>query len=501
MRNMLVAALAATFALGLAGAPGLMGTAQAAKETNDLVLGMVLEPKGLDPTARAELAITQVTLYNLYEGLTQVNGDGSVSPLLAESWEVSPDLKTWTFKLVPGAKFHDGTPLTAATVKAAFERYAAEGSTNKRKQDFANMTSIGTPDDRTVKIELATADPNLLFNLAQETAVITDAASAATNATAPVGTGPFKFKEWVQGDSIVLEKDPAYRDAGMVKLDKVTFKFIGDDAAIVNGLLAGDIDAFPIGVPVESLEQFENDDRFTVSVGTTEGDTILSINNKREKLDDVRVRQAIAHAIDRQALLDAVMSGYGTPIGSHFPPHNPAYVDLTGMYSYDPEKSKALLKEAGAEGLELSIKLPPPAYARQGGPVISEMLNQAGFRTTLENVEWAVWLDQVFKNKNFDLTIVSHAEPNDLAIYSKPDYYFQYDNPKFNEVLAEANSTLDEARRTELLQQAQKILAEDAVNGFLFNLPKVGVMKKDLQGLWRDAPIFANDLSVVHWQN
>ncbi|MFC3228641.1 ABC transporter substrate-binding protein [Marinibaculum pumilum] len=499
MRKLLVAAVAATLALGLS-VPLTAGPAQAAKETNDLVLGMVLEPKGLDPTARAELAITQVTLYNLYEGLTKVNGDGSVSPLLAESWEVSPDLKTWTFKLVPDATFHDGTKLTAAVVKDAFTRYAAEDSTNKRKQDFTNMTSITTPDDGTVVIELENADPNLLFNLAQETAVITDAKSAATNATQPVGTGPFKFKEWVQGDSIVLEKDPAYRDAGDVALDRVTYKFIGDDAAIVNGLLAGDIDAFPIGVPVESLEQFENDDRFAVSVGTTEGDTILSINNKKAPLDDVRVRRAIAHAIDRQAIIDAVMSGYGTPIGSHFPPHNPAYTDLTGMYAYDPEKAKALLKEAGAEGTELTIKLPPPAYARQGGPVIAEMLNQAGFKTELENVEWAVWLDQVFKNKNFDLTIVSHAEPNDLAIYSRPDYYFQYDNPKFNEVLAEANSTLDEAKRTELLQQAQTILAEDAVNGFLFNLPKVGVAKKELTGLWKDAPIFANDLSAVRWE-
>ena len=205
-------------------------------------------------------------------------------------------------------------------------------------------------------------------------------------------------------------------------------------------------------------------------------------------------------AIDRQAIIDATNSGYGTPIGSHFPPHNPAYTDLTGMYAYDPEKARELLKEAGAEGTELTIKLPPPAYARQGGPVIAEMLNQAGFKTELENVEWAVWLDQVFKNKNFDLTIVSHAEPNDLAIYSRPDYYFQYDNPKFNEVLAEANSTLDEAKRTELLQQAQTILAEDAVNGFLFNLPKVGVTKKELKGLWKDAPIFANDLSAVRWE-
>lgn len=493
MTRILAAACAALLALGLPAA------GQAAKESNDAVIGMVLELKGLDPTARAELAITQVTLYNIYEGLTKIEGNGSVSPLLAESWEVSPDLKSWTFKLVPDAKFHDGTPLTAGTVKAAFERYAGEESTNKRKQDFANMTSIATPDDRTVAIELEKADPDLLFNLAQETAVITDAGSAATNATQPVGTGPFKFKEWVQGDSVVLEKDPEYRNADAIGLDGVTFKFVGDDAAIVNALLAGDIDAFPIGVPVETLEQFEADDRFTVSVGTTEGDTILSINNKRPPLDDVRVRRAIAHAIDREALIDAVMSGYGAPIGSHFPPHHPAYIDLTGQYPYDPEKSRALLKEAGAEGLELVIKLPPPAYARQGGPVISEMLNQAGFETSLENVEWAVWLDQAFKNKNFDLTIVSHAEPNDLVIYSKPDYYFQYDNPEFNKVIEEANSTLDADKRKELLQQAQKILADDAVNGFLFNLPKVGVVKKDLKGFWPDAPIFANDLGALHW--
>lgn len=494
MMKLLGAACAAVLALGLV----MPGTASA--DGDDLVIGMVLEPKGLDPTTRAELAITQVTLYNLYEGLTRINGDGSVSPLLAESWDASPDLKTWTFVLVDDAKFHDGTPLTSATVKAAFERYGAEDSTNKRKQDFTNMAAIDTPDERTVVIELATPDPDFLFNLGQETAIITDAASAEGNATNPVGTGPFRFKEWVQGDSVVLEKDPDYRDAADIRLGQVTFRFFADDAAIVNALLAGDVDAFPIGVPVETLEQFEADDRFTVSAGTTEGDTILSINNKRAPLDDVRVRRAIAHAIDREALIDAVMSGYGEPIGSHFPPHHPAYVDLTDMYPYDPEKARSLLQEAGAEGLELVIKLPPPAYARQGGPVISEMLNQAGFKTSLENVEWAVWLDQVFRNKNYDLTIVSHAEPNDLVIYANPDYYFQYENPAFNDVIAEANSTLDEDKRTELLQQAQRILAEDAVNGFLFNLPKVGVTKAGVKGFWQDAPIFANDLTLVYWE-
>ncbi len=156
------------------------------------------------------------------------------------------------------------------------------------------------------------------------------------------------------------------------------------------------------------------------------------------------------------------------------------------------------MKEAGfPNGFKATLKLPPPPYARDGGEIIASQLREVGIDLEIIPVEWAQWLDQVFKQKDYDLTIVSHTEPNDIGIYSRKDYYFNYDNPDFDKVIADLNVTSDQAKRNELYKQAQKILADDAVNGFLFELPKVGVWDAKLQGMWDNAPIQANDLTKV----
>ncbi len=496
MRRLAYLALSAAIATAMTVLPG----AASAQKKDSLVVGMALEPPGLDPTIAPAAAIGEITHYNIFEGLTKIKENAEVVPLLAANWTASEDLKTWTFKLKAGVKFADGSAFDSADVKDSFTRYGGEKSTNKNKKTFENMAEIATPDAQTVVIRLKNPDPVFLFNLGLNTAVITAPETAATNATNPVGTGPFKVEKWVKGDSVTLVKTPTYRDPGAIKLSRVTFKFISDPAATVAAVLAGDVDAFPIGVALESIDQFRKDARFVVTEGTTEGDTVLAINNKRKPLDDVRVRRAISHAIDRKAIVDGAMSGFGKPIGSHFAPHNPAYVDLTGMYPHDPAKARALLKEAGVGDLELTLKLPPPAYARRGGEIIAAQLAAVGIKARIENVEWAQWLDVVFKNKNYDLSIVSHVEPNDIDVYTKPGYYFQYENAEFNALIDKAGSTLDAKERTRYLQAAQRKLAEDAVNGYLFNLPRVSVFKKGLTGLWVNAPIFANDLTAVSWQ-
>ena len=193
-------------------------------------------------------------------------------------------------------------------------------------------------------------------------------------------------------------------------------------------------------------------------------------------------------------------SGLGTPIGSHFAPHNPAYVDLTGTYPHDVEKAKELLKEAGFEnGIKATLKLPPVGYARDGGQIIASQLRDIGIELEIIPVEWADWLKQVFTDKDYDLSIVSHTEPNDIDIYSRKDYYFNYDNPAFDKVIEELNLTSDEAKRKELYGQAQKILADDAVVGFLFQLPKIGVWDAKVEGMWENSPVQANDLTKVKW--
>ncbi len=480
-------------------AAAFSGSALAAK--TDITLGMALEPPNLDPTGGAAAAIDEVVYANIFEGLTRFKADGSVHPALASEWSIENEGKRYVFTLQSGVKFHDGADFTADDVKFSIERAKADDSTNAQKGLFENITSVEVIDDATVAIDLETPDGNLLFNLAWGDAIILDSESADNAATAPIGTGPFTFSNWVQGDRIEIEKNPDYWGEA-VALEKATFKFISDPTAAFASLMAGDVDAFPNYPAPENLVQLEADPRFKVVVGTTEGETILSMNNKSEALADVRVRQAIAHAIDRQAIVDGAMFGYGTPIGSHFAPHHPSYIDLTGNSTFDQDKARALLKEAGVEGdISLSLKLPPPAYARRGGEIIAAQLREVGIETTIENVEWAQWLEQVFKGKDFDLTIVSHTEPLDIGIYARDDYYFQYNNPNFNELMAAFSKEIDIEQRDIMLKQAQTIISEDYVNGFLFQLAKTGVANTKINGLWENQPTQANDLTGVSWSD
>jgi peptide/nickel transport system substrate-binding protein len=475
------------------------GTAAYAART-DLVLGMVLEPPHLDPTAGAAAAIDEVVYTNVFEGLTKIGPTGEVLPGLAESWEISEDGKSYTFKLRSGVKFHDGTDFNAEDVKFSLERAIAPDTVNAQKGLFAQIGTVEVVDLATVKITLKQPQGGFLYNLGWGDAVMVGAESVATNKEKPVGTGPFRFEKWARGSSITLVKNPVYWGEP-VSLEKAEFRIIPDAAAAVPALLSGDVQAFPNAPVGDALDQIKADTRLKVVIGSTEGETILSMNNKKAPFDNKLVRQAISYALNREEIIaGASEGGLGIPIGSHFAPHNPAYTDLTGTYPHDLEKAKALLKEAGFEnGITATLKMPPPQYARRGGEVVAAELAQIGINVELIPVEWAQWLEQVFTGKDFDLTIISHVEPNDIDIYSRPDYYIGYQNPDFNKIIAELNATVDEAKRKELYGQAQKILADDAPVGFLFQLPKVGVWDAKLEGLWENTPIPANDLTKVKW--
>ena len=464
-----------------------------------MTLGIVLEPTGLDPTANASSSIGEITLYNIYETLTKINQDGSVSPLLAESWEVSPDLKTYTFKLRRGVQFHNGEPFNAHTVKFAFDRAAGEKSTNKDKRTFAAL-STQVVDEYTVVLLNKEVDPDFLFLMGQATAIITEPKSADTNATKPVGTGPYVLAGWNKGASITLSQYPAHRQAAAIKLKRATFKFISDPAAQTAALLSGDLDVF-VRVPAyRSLAQFKANPRFQVIVSGSRAKTILAMNNARKPLDDVRVRRAISAAVDRKAVIEGAVDGFGVPIGSHYVPGAPGYVDTTGVNPFNIDKAKALLKEAGVTTpLELTLTLPPPPYARQGGEVIAAQLAKIGINAKIQNVEWAQWLSGTYGNKNYDLTIVSHVEPFDLGNYAKADYYWGYQSAKFNELYTRIKTAPRPADRAKLLADAQRLLADDAANVFLFQPQWITIAHKNVRGLWRDMPVFVNDLSALSW--
>jgi peptide/nickel transport system substrate-binding protein len=207
------------------------------------------------------------------------------------------------------------------------------------------------------------------------------------------------------------------------------------------------------------LARLESDARFTVVIGTTEGETIVSINNARPPFDDRRVRRAIAHALDRQAIVLGAMFGYGTPIGSHFAPHHPAYVDLVARYGHDPDMARALLSEAGyAQGFKATLRLPPPSYARRGGEIVAAQLAEVGIELEIIPIEWAQWLEQVFRGKDYDLTIVSHTEPMDIGIYGRDGYYFNYESQAFRELMEGLKLASDDEARYRLLGQAQRLI-------------------------------------------
>ncbi|MEM7720840.1 MAG: ABC transporter substrate-binding protein [Pseudomonadota bacterium] len=474
----------------------MSGTAVA--QQTDIYIGMALEPPNLDPTAGAAAAIDEVVYANVFEGLTRFGPDGSVNPGLAESWTISEDGAVYTFTLREGVTFHDGTAMTADDVVFSLDRARAEGSTNAQAALFANIESVEAVDDTTVQVTLDGPDGAFLFDMAWGDAVIVALESAETNATNPIGTGPFRFAEWVQGDRVELVRNDAYWGEP-VALEAATFRFISDPNAQFAAMMAGDVDAFPNFSAPETLAQFEADPRFEVIVGSTEGETILAMNNAQAPLDDIRVRQAITHAINRQDIIDGAMFGYGTPIGTHFAPHNPDYVDLTDLSPHDPDRARALLAEAGVEDLTLRLMLPPPSYARRGGEIIAAQLREVGITTEITNVEWAQWLEQVFRGKDFDLTIVSHTEPADINIYARPDYYFQYGAAPFVEIMDNLAVTTDPAERSALNQQAQRMIAEEYVNGYLFQLAKTGVANANIEGLWENSPTQANDLTAVRW--
>jgi peptide/nickel transport system substrate-binding protein len=465
----------------------------------DVTFGMQLEPPNLDPTGGAAEAIDSVTYLNIFQGLTRFDQNGAVLPLLAKSWEVSDDGLVWTFTLQEGVTYSDGTTFDASDVKFSLDRARAADSTNAQKQLFAGIAAVDVVDAATVKITLSQPNGNFLWNLAWGDAVIVAPESAATNATAPVGTGPYVLADWVQGDRIVLKARGDYWGPKPA-LDTVTFRIIADPTAAFAAMMAGDIDAYPAFPAPENVAQFQADPRFQVTIGNTEGETILSTNNAMPPLDNIKVRQAIAHAIDRKAIVDGAMYGYGAPIGTHFAPHNAAYIDLTAQSGHDPELARKLLAEAGLpDGFTTTMKLPPPSYARRSGEIIAAQLAAVGIKVEISNLEWAQWLEEVFKNRDYGLTIVSHTEPMDIGIYARDDYYFNYRSDRMKELMAALEATSDPARRTEILQAAQRTIADDYVNGWLFQLPLLSVAKKGLVGLWPNAPVAATDAAAMSW--
>ena len=457
------------------------------------------EPPGLDPTANTAAAIDRVVYENIYEGLVTVDRQGLFIPSLAESWEVSPDGKVYTFHLRKGVKFHNGEPFNAEVAVWNINRATAEDTSNAHPEYFRGIEKMETPDDATVVMTLKDVDALFIAHMAEGDALMLPMKGYEDAKSNPIGTGPFKFVAWNRGSSVEMERFDGYWDPKLPYLDKVTFMFIPDPSAQVAALKAGDIDVIGYIAAPESVVEFTTDKRFKALNGTGTGEVIMSTNNKAKPFDNKLVRQAMACAIDRQEVVDLVMSGFGTPIGSHWSPNTPYYLDLTNMFSHDVERAKKLLAEAGyPDGFEATIKLPAIySYSRRAGEVIASQFEKVGIKLNIEIVEWGQWIERIFKNKEYELTMIGHVEPWDIGIYANPDYYFQYDSQEFRDLYAKALKAPNEGEKAKWFGECQMLIAEDAVNGYLFSAPNMPVMKAEVMDWWENSPSIALNCTEV----
>ena len=464
-----------------------------------LIVCQPAEPPGLDPTGNTAAAIDRVVFANIFEGLIKVNSKGQFVPGLATKWGVSSDGKVYTFALRKGVKFHSGEPFDAQVAKWNIERAKGEGTTNPHPEYFRGIVKIDAPDDYTLALTLKDVDALFIAHMAEGDAVMLPMKGYENTKSNPIGTGPFKFIKWARGDHVEMVRFDGYWNPEVPLLDKVIFKFIGDASAQIAALKAGDIDVIGYIAAPESAMEMSKDKRFKVFSGTTTGEVIMSTNNKAKPFDNKLVRQAMAFAIDRQAVVDLVMFGYGTPIGSHWSPSTPYYVDLTEKFAYNPKKAKELLAKAGyPNGFEATIKLPAIySYSKRAGEVIADMLGKVGIKLKIEIVEWGQWIERIFKKKEFQLTMIGHVEAWDIGIYANPEYYFQYDSQEFRDAYAKALMAPNEAEKAKWFGRCQEIIAEDAVNGYMFSAPSLPVMKAGVMGWWENYPTIALDCTQV----
>ena len=473
----------------------LMLVASPAVARDSLVVALQLEPPTLDPTSGASAAIDEVGYRTIFEGLTTLDATGAAVPLLAIRWEAAADLKSYVFHLRAGVRFHDGTPFDARIVAFSLMRAGGPASTNAQAEALGAIAGVNVIDPLTVRIRLRAPDAELPRLLALGDSVMVAPASAASLATRPIGTGPFRYDSWRRGDRLRLVRNPDYWGAspGLARLD---FRFIADPAAAYAAMRGHTVDLFIDYPAPENIPALARDPSLRVSVAPTQGEVILALNNARAPLNDLRVRRAIALAIDRRAILDGAMFGYGTPIGSHFPPQDADHVDLVGRYPHDIAAARRLLAEAGyPSGLDLTLTLPPPSYARRSGEIVAAQLRAIGLRARIVPVEWAQWLDQVYGRHAFDMTIVAHVEPFDYAIYGRQEYYFGYDGAGVRGLLTALRTTADPVSRHALLGAIQRRIADDAVNAFLFEMPRLGVADARLSDFWANTPLQSVDYS------
>lgn len=442
------------------------------------------EPDSLDPWQSAATD-TEAIMHNVFDGLLLYNPKGEIIPGLAEKWEISEDGLTYTFYLRKDVLFHNGQKFTSADVKYTYENLSGMNGEKAISSKFTSIAKIETPDDYTFIVTLAEKSaPFLAFNI-----VPILPQGYTQQETNPVGAGPFKFVKYVPGQKIVLERfDEYYNKDRLPEFKTAEVYIMTDNSAVVSALRSGQLDIASVTASDAAMLSTE----YTIYDSPQNMVQIMALNNSVKPFDDVRVRQAINYLVNKQEIIDGVFGGYGTQLYSNFSPVMALYYnnELNNLYKQDIEKAKELLKEAGYEnGFDITITV-PANYQKHidSAQIIVEQLKQGGINATIETIEWAAWLEDVYSNAQYQTTIIGltgKLDPNDVlgrysSTYAKN--FFKYSNPRYDELIKEALVQTDEAERVKLYKECQKLLAEEAAAVYISDPNLTIAARTDLKG-------------------
>ena len=454
-----------------------------------LVYAIPGSPDTLDPQATSG-TLTFQYIKSAYDTLLEPDERGNLVPALAESWEVSSVENTLTFHLRPGITFHNGDPLTAEDVKATFERILAPESTSPHKPEFKFVKEIQVLDGLTVRFALEKIYAPLMATLASGWSAILPKQAIESGhdfSTHPLGTGPFMFQEWIRDDHLTYTRFPHYWQQGKPYLDEIEFKVVIDATVQLQGLLVGEFDVIQ-SLEMHNVPKIEENPETKLFTYSTALALVVAMNHDRPPLDNVLVRKAICHAIDRQALLDIAYTG-GAIIGSFLDVGSLYYVDYSDMYPYNPQRARELLAEAGyGQGFSLTLKLPQNYTPHvNAGSMVQNMLKQVGINAEIQLIDWATWLSNVYRGRDFDMTIIGHTgklDPNGrLAGFGDPEQnYINYNNPQVAQLISEAAVTADPEQRKNMYAQVQQLMAEDAMMVFIGTMNGLHGLRSNVYG-------------------
>lgn len=487
--------LSVLFLCGLLTVPGAVGIprggfAPARARDDRLVFALSGDPGTLDPQATAATLAFQVTK-SLYDTLVEVDDRGELKPSLAESWRISPDGRTWTFRLRSGIRFHHGKLLEAADVKATLERILNPSTRSPRRSSFEVVRRIEVLDPLVVRISLAERHAPFFATLAEGWSAILPADLIARRhdfATKPVGTGPFVLADWQRDSFLRLQRFDGYWIQGQPRLREVEIRFVSEPAIKVAGLVRGEFDAID-AVPFRDLPRLRGNRNVQILRQITSLVNVVAVNHARPPFRDVRVRRALWHAIDRVQVLRTAYGPESVPSAVFMDVTSPYYVELGDPYPYDPERARQLLREAGyGGGLSVDLVLPQPYPAHiEAGQLVQAMLARAGIQARIRVVEWGYWLARVYGGGEFDLTIIGHTGKLDpdgrLGGFGEAERnYVHYENPAVARLLTTGRVQMNPAVRKQVYREVLRRMTEDAVMVFLGTPARYVGLRAEVRG-------------------